>query len=145
MKKLIATCILFFLVATGKTYAQGAWKTSNGGWSRNPQEKGTADLKLIKGENSVKIPQGSVTFFIDGAGKVTKAYYQDLLGRSTQLIPVKRGTSGVPDTECKYPLPDGCFGTADKSIGLCICKPSDISSGIHTVSYYVFKHISNVN
>jgi hypothetical protein len=147
MKKVIATCALFILVMAGKTFAQGVWKTTNGGatWSTvNDTKNDNVDFKLTQGENSVKVPRGTVKFFIDGAGMVTKVLYQDLLGRSTQLSPVK-GTNGAPKPACKNPLPDACFGTADKNIGICICKPNDIS-GKHTISfYYVAKQISNVN
>lgn len=137
MKKVIATCAFFILVMAGKTFAQGVWKTSNGGrtWSTaNQPEKGTVDFKLTQGENSVKVPRGTVKFFIDGVDRVTNVVFLDLLGRATQMSPAKGGTNGAPKPECKYKLPDACFSSPDKSIGLCICRP-DALSGAARVSY----------
>ena len=137
---------IFILVMAGKTSAQGVWKTTNGGktWSAaEPPEKGTVDFKLAQGENTVKVPKGKVTFFIDGAGNVSKAIYQDVLGRSTQLNPTKGGTNGAPRPDCKYKLPDACFSSPDKSIGLCICRP-DALSGAATVTYEFLARIGEL-
>jgi hypothetical protein len=85
---------------------------------------------LHDGQNSMLIKQGKGTLqFTKNGDKFSNVIYKDSTGAIIRLIPVPAGTQGAPRPDCKYPLPDACFGTADKSIGLCICKPNNISNG----------------
>jgi hypothetical protein len=100
---------------------------------------------LKDGPNSMLIKEGKGTLqFTKSGDRFSNMSFKDSAGIVTRLVPVPAGTQGAPKPECKYPLPDACFGTADKNIGLCICKPTDISAGYTISFYYVRKHIANV-
>lgn len=130
MKKLIAACILFIFAMTGKVSAQGQQALQNG---VSTMILDAASLK--EGQNSMLIKQGKGTLqFTKNGNRFSNVSFKDSAGVVTRLVPVPAGTQGAPKPECKFPLPDACFGTADKNIGLCICKPGDISGG-YTISF----------
>ena len=69
--------------------------------------------------------------------RFSNVVYTDAAGKQFRLAPVRPGTAGAPQPSCKYPLPDACFATADKNIGMCLCKPTDKTSaggGEYTIS-----------
>ena len=124
MKKLIATCIFFTLILAGKVSAQRTVV-------QNGSQLEILDAASLKeGQNSMLIKEGKGTLqFTKSGDRFTNVSFKDSAGVVIQLTPAAAGTQGAPKPACKYPLPDACFGTADKNIGLCICKPSDISGG----------------
>ncbi len=91
-------------------------------------ETGVMDVQLKQGANKMQIPTGTVTFFIDGSS-VKNVVFLDSLGKVFQMNPTYSGANGAPKPECKSKLPDACFSTVDKNIGMCICRPGDISNG----------------
>lgn len=90
------------------------------------------------GAQAITVPGGKGTIKFDKTGdRFTNVVYTDAAGKQFRLAPVKPGTSGAPQPTCKYPLPDACFATADKNIGMCLCKPTDKTSaggGEYTVA-----------
>jgi hypothetical protein len=81
------------------------------------------------GTQTVPVPGGKGTVKFDKTGdRFTNVVYTDAAGKKFRLTPAKPGTAGAPQPTCKFPLPDACFGTANKNIGMCICKPTDITS-----------------
>jgi len=90
------------------------------------------------GNQTVDVPggRGKIQFYKNG-DKFSNVVFLDSLGKSHRLSPVKPSTGGAPSPTCKYPLPDACFSTADKNIGLCICKPTDLSAGGGDGSYMI--------
>ena len=137
MKKLIVMLSICTFAIAGKVLAQGG--------SRVVFQDLHLTAKLKEGEYSMLIKQGKGTLqFTKSGDRFTNVSFKDSVGVVTRLTPVPAGTQGVPKPECKYPLPDACFGTANKSIGLCICKPTDISLGYNISFSYARKHIGNI-
>ncbi|MEO6253906.1 MAG: hypothetical protein ABIO79_11395 [Ferruginibacter sp.] len=130
MKKLITACMIFIFAITGKVSAQGQQALQNGVATI------ILDAASLKdGQNSMLIKEGKgILQFTKNGDRFTNVSFKDSAGVVRRLTPVPAGTQGAPKPECKYPLPDACFGTADKNIGLCICKPGDISGG-YTISF----------
>jgi hypothetical protein len=132
MKKLIVVLTVCVFAVTGKISAQA-------GQGQGTGKPHFQDLHLAsglkEGQNSMLIKEGKGTLqFTKSGDRFSNVSFKDSAGVVTRLVPVPAGTQGAPKPECKYPLPDACFGTADKNIGLCICKPSDISAG-YTISF----------
>jgi len=87
-------------------------------------------VSMVQGTQTIQVPDGKGTLRFDKRGdKFLNVVFTDAAGKSFRLAPVQPGTGGAPKPACKFPLPDACFGTADKNIGMCICKPTDISNG----------------
>lgn len=89
-----------------------------------------SSVKLTEGTNTVPVPdaQGSLKFTKRGAS-IINVIYTDATGKSVRLQPNNDTSNGAPKPACKCPLPDACFGTGDKNIGMCICKPCDLTNG----------------
>ncbi len=93
-------------------------------------------LKLTDGKNTVKVQNenGTISFMKRG-DKITDVVYTDAAGKTTRMEPTKPGTNGAPNTSCKYPLPDACYSIPNnQSVGMCICRPTDIKSDDYVVS-----------
>jgi len=142
MKKVIIVLIVCVFAATAKISAQAGTQVQSGAqlqlksgdilWN-GPIILTSTSLK--DGQNSMLIKQGKGTLqFTKSGDRFSNVSFKDSAGVVTRLVPTPAGTQGAPKPECKNPLPDACFGTADKSIGLCMCKPSDISGG-YTISF----------
>ncbi len=153
MKKILLTFLVIAIAMITRINAQGT-VVLNGG-QLEVQIKGGDNIwtgpivldnaSLKEGQNTMIIKQGKGTLqFTKSGDRFSNVNFKDSTGVITRLISVPVGTQGAPKPECKYPLPDACFGTADKNIGLCICKPTDISTGYTISFYYVKKHIGNV-
>jgi hypothetical protein len=89
-----------------------------------------SSVKPKEGNNTVQVPDGMGTIkFVKRGEKISDVIFTDAAGKTTRLVPVQPGTNGAPKPSCKFPIPDACFGTADKNIGMCMCKPTNISNG----------------
>ena len=130
MKKIIIAFSLFAFAITGNSFAQ------TGGVRVAVEYLNLSAEKIKEGINTVtKTGQGTLTFIKKG-DSFSEVMYKDAAGVSTRLIPTPAGTGGAPNPECKTKLPDACFGTANKSIGMCICRPGKISKGGYTLTFY---------
>lgn len=123
MKKV---CFVFAMLVftTGSLMAQGKVTTQD------------FPMKLSDGKNTVRVPndQGSISFVKRG-DRISDVVYTDAAGKATRLAPTKPGTGGAPNTSCKYPLPDACYSIPNnQSVGMCICRPTDIKSDDYVVS-----------
>jgi hypothetical protein len=93
---------------------------------------------LKEGTNRMQLTKeltGTLVFVKKG-NSFSDVIFTDKAGKSIKLTATRGGTNGAPKPECKTTLPDACFSSSDKNIGLCICKPATISSGgndIYTV------------
>jgi hypothetical protein len=89
-----------------------------------------SSVKPKEGTNTVQVPGGRGTIkFAKRGEKFSDVVFTDAAGKTTKLNPVPAGTNGAPNPGCKFPIPDACFGTADKNIGMCMCKPTDLTTG----------------
>lgn len=94
-----------------------------------------SSVKPKEGSNTVPVPNGRGTIrFVKRGDKISDVVFTDAAGKATRLNPVQPGTNGAPQPSCKFPIPDACFGTADKNIGMCMCKPTNLSSGNEEVN-----------
>lgn len=92
--------------------------------------------------SSIKIKEGANTFptsnnkgtvkFVKRGDIFTDVFYVDATGKSIKLEPTRGGANGAPKPQCKTTLPDVCFGNVSKNIGICICKPDNLSNGTET-------------
>ncbi len=125
MKKILFISAMFLMAMTTKLMAQ---RDSDG-------MVDAADYVIWRktfaiGTQTEPIPggKGSVKFTRQG-DKFNNVIFTDAAGKTHRLLPAKPGTNGAPKPGCAYPLPDACFATADKNIGMCMCKPGDLSNG----------------
>lgn len=89
----------------------------------------SSGMGASNGSKTVVVPGGRGTLqFTNNDDKISNVVYIDPAGKRFNLLPSKPGTNGAPQPSCKYPLPDACFATSDKSIGMCMCKPTDLTS-----------------
>src|SRR5687768_1987277 len=125
MKKFVLFFSLLLLAVAGSVNAQ------NRAGSSKPQGKVTLqDFHFVNGSNTIQLAGGAtVTCRKTGGDAFSDVVYKDATGKTFKMVPTTAGTGGAPQPSCKYPLPDACFATADKNIGLCICKPTDKTSG----------------
>ncbi len=80
------------------------------------------------GVQTVPVPGGRGTLsFTKQGDRFTNVVFTDAAGKTHRMIPSQPGTNGAPKPSCKYPLPDACFATSDKNIGMCMCKPTDLA------------------
>jgi len=120
MKKILLAGLSFMFAMTASVNAQ---PNHNGTIEINSYSWG---MSMVEGAQTIQVPGGKGTVQIIKRGsKFLNVVFTDAAGKVFRLAPVKPGTGGA----CKYPLPDACFGTADKNIGMCICKPTDLSNG----------------
>ena len=123
MKKIILASVVFVFAFATNLHAQRG-------------EKGQIEIvswslgaTRADGAQSVPVPGGKGTVKFDKRGdKFTNVVFIDANGKTHRLQPMQPGTNGAPDPGCKYPIPDACFGTANKNIGMCMCKPTDLTS-----------------
>ena len=131
MKKLIVIAALFVGVFSNQVFAQtGGARVAVGDVNGDrPSESLSLNHTKVEGTNTVPLQNGRGTLkFVARGDKFSDVIYTDAAGKSTRLIPIPGGSGGAPKTECKYPIPDACFGTADKKIGLCMCRPTNLSA-----------------
>jgi hypothetical protein len=122
MKKMFLAGLLFTFAMAAKVNAQ-----SNKEIGIESFQWGATSAS---GAQTITVPGGKGTIKFDKTGdRFTNVVYTDAAGKQFRLSPVKPGTGGAPQPTCKYPLPDACFATADKNIGMCLCKPTDKTSG----------------
>lgn len=120
MKKVIVIFTLIIFAFAGKVAAQG-YELEN---------VLVSSLRLKEGANTVQLPNGKGTVrFVKRGETFSNVIFQDAAGKIVRLNPNDGSTEGAPTPTCKCPLPDACFATADKNIGLCMCKPCDLSNG----------------
>lgn len=120
MKKILLAVVVFAFAMVSRTDAQRI----------TLEEVMVSSVKTTDGTNTVRVPNGRGTVkFVKRGDKISDVVFIDAAGKQTRLSPVKPGTNGAPQPSCKFPIPDACFGTADKNIGMCMCKPTDLSSG----------------
>ena len=92
-----------------------------------------SSVKIKEGTNTFPVPNNKGTVkFVKRGGTFTDVFYVDAAGKSTKLETTRGGANGAPKPECKTTLPDLCFGNVDKNIGICICKPGNLSNGTET-------------
>jgi len=130
MKKILVACGIAFCLSSTYSYAQPSRDIEIHSFSWG--------ASTTSGSQSVPIPGGKGTVKFDKQGdKFTNVVFVDAAGKTFRLLPSQPGVNGAPNPSCKYPLPDACFATQDKTIGMCICKPTDISSGNNNGAYLI--------
>jgi hypothetical protein len=119
MKKFIVMSVVFAIAAVGNLHAQrGQMEIASWSWSASN----------ATGSQTVQVPGGKGTLKFDRRGdKFTNVVFIDAAGQTFRMTPGKP-TNGAPATPCKYPIPDACFATENKNIGMCMCKPTDLTS-----------------
>jgi len=139
MKKLTAIFAILVLATTTKVNAQiHDISVSKIKVTRDVTGDGRADVilmtpGLMKGTNRMQVKElkGTLIITTDGVG-YSEVIFKDDAGKSTRLTATRSETNGAPKPECKSKLPDTCFSSSDKNIGLCICRPDDLSTGRST-------------
>lgn len=120
MKKTIVVFALLVVAFVGKVSAQ----------SYQLENVMVTSIKLNEGTNAVQVPNGRGTIrFVKRGESFSNVMFQDAAGKIVRLNPNDRSDGAAPSPACKCPVPDACFATAEKNIGMCICKPCDLSSG----------------
>ena len=144
MKKLTVIFAILMLATTIKLNAQGTVKIPTQPTAKGITKLGSRLLMLTgtmkEGMNSMLVKEGKGTLqFVKKGDSYADVIFTDENGKVIRLMPATGGTNGAPTPECKTKLPDACFGSADKNIGMCICKPDNISNGVdqgYTVKFY---------
>jgi hypothetical protein len=131
MKKFVLIFSLLLLAVAGSVNAQD--RAAN---STKPKGKVVyQDLHFTTGVNTIQLAGGAIlTCRKSGGDAFSEVVYTDAAGKKFKLVPTTGGTTGAPQPPCKFPLPDACFATADKSVYMCVCKPTDLSNGNYGVS-----------
>jgi len=128
MKKImsIVTVLVFALSASAQVSNNNSGATT----AYKLENVMISSVKATDGANTVPVPnnRGSVKFTKRGT-VITNVIYTDAAGKSVRLEPTSGAANGGSKPACKCPIPDACFGTADKSVGMCICKPCNLSNG----------------
>ncbi|MEO6541994.1 MAG: hypothetical protein ABIN74_13410 [Ferruginibacter sp.] len=137
MKKILLASALFMFAIVGNVSAQNEQLTLNGtGSVKKEGSKNEIQIESFSwgatsatGAQTVVVPNRKGTLkFVKNGNKFTDVVFIDAAGKSHRMIPAQSGSNGAPSPSCKYPLPDACFATADKNIGMCMCKPTDLNS-----------------
>jgi len=125
MKKIIVSITIFVFTITNNIFAQGGIHVAGG-------DINFSAGKMKEGVNTItKAGQGTLTF-VKKANAFSEVVFKDEAGATIRLISTPAGTGGSPNPDDKAKLPDACFGTANKSVGLCITKKS---GNIYTVTF----------
>jgi hypothetical protein len=125
MKKIIVAFSLFVFAITNNSFAQ------NGGVQVALGDVNFSAGKMKEGVNTVtKAGQGTLQFVKKG-NSFSEVIFKDESGTTTTLIPTPAGTGGTPNLENKTKSTDACFGTANKSYGVCATR----SGNIYTVTF----------
>ncbi len=133
MKKIIVTFGIFLVTMVCHVNAQRPTEnmTINFGKIEFPYNK------MQEGSNTVVVPDGKGTIkFVKRGDKFFDVFFTDAAGKTFRLIPSTPGSAGAPKPNCEYPIPDACFATADKNIGMCMCIPTDNSNGVVAGAHY---------
>jgi hypothetical protein len=81
------------------------------------------------GPQTVAAPGNKGTLKFNKQGdKFSNVVFVDAAGKTHPLKQSSPGAVGSTKTPCKYPIPNACFATADKNIGMCMCKPTDLTT-----------------
>jgi hypothetical protein len=81
------------------------------------------------GPQTVPVPGNKGTLKFNKQGeKFSNVVFVDAAGKTHRLQPASPSTAGGTTTPCKFPIPDACFATANKNIGMCMCKPTDLTT-----------------
>ncbi|MEO6253909.1 MAG: hypothetical protein ABIO79_11410 [Ferruginibacter sp.] len=142
MKKLIAIFVILVLGITIKVNAQvhdiSITKVTTTGDGQGDVILFLPGLKEGTNRLMAKELKGTLTFVKNG-NTFSDVIFKDDAGRSTRLTPTRGGSNGAPKPECKTTLPDACFSSPDKKIGMCLCKPGNLTNGgeeTYTVKFY---------
>jgi hypothetical protein len=120
MKKVVVIFTLIVIAFAGKVSAQ----------TITLENVMISSLKLKEGANTVQIPNGRGTIrFVKRGESFSNVIFQDAAGKVERLNPNDGSTEGNPTPLCKCPLPDACFATANKNVGMCMCKACDLTIG----------------
>jgi len=137
MKKVISIVTLFVVAFAFNVSAQTVKNTpaKPAGLTIELEDVMISSVKAKDGANTVPVPgnRGTVKFTKRG-NIITNVIFTDAAGKSVKLEPTSGAANGGTKPSCKCPIPDACFGTADKNVGMCICKPCDLSNGEETYS-----------
>jgi hypothetical protein len=145
MKKIIVIAVVFILAITNKSFAgtiRNEIKMNLPAYNRPDTGKDNTHKETIEiyswswgasnpatGAIIVQVPNGKgILKFTKTGDRFSNVIFTDASGKVQNLQPARPGVNGAPQPACKYPLPDACFATADKNIGLCMCKPTDLSA-----------------
>lgn len=121
MKNVIAVLSFLAVIVANQVMAQSAGKVSYRDFH--------FAARLSEGLNTVQVPNGKgVIRVIKRGDTFLNMTYQDVTGKIERLIPNDGSSEGAPTPECKCPMPDACYTTANKNIGLCICKPCELAA-----------------
>jgi hypothetical protein len=138
MKKVIsiATLLVFALVFNVSAQATKTPGDGSSGYMKiELKDVMISSVKLNEGANTVPVPGNmGILKFTKRGTSITNVIYTDAAGKAVRLQPNNGTANGAPKPACKCPLPDACFGTADKNVGMCMCKPCDLSNGEETYS-----------
>lgn len=124
MKKVIVVLSFLVVVVANQVSAQGQ------GTGKVSLQDFHFTTKLSDGLNTVLMPNGKgvIRFFKRGES-FSNMTFQDATGKIERLSSNDGSTDGAPTPECKCPMPDACYSTPNKNIGLCMCKPCDLTNG----------------
>lgn len=134
MKKIMSIVTVFIFAVALNTSAQLSNNTSAGTTDYKLENVMISSVKAIEGRNTVPVPgsSGAVIQFTKLSKGFKDVTYTDAAGKTVKLQPTSGAANGGTQPSCKCTIPDACFGTADKSIGMCICKPCDLTNGEET-------------
>jgi hypothetical protein len=120
MKKSILVFALLLVAFLGKVSAQ----------RYQLEDVMVSSIKMNEGANIVHVPNGRGTIrFVKRGENFSNVMFQDAAGKIVRLNPNEASEGASPSPACKCPLPDACFATAEKNIGMCMCKPCNLSNG----------------
>lgn len=142
MRKLFVMSAIFLFALAGKTFAKTGNIIAIGSPdTTKPKPSGDKPKDIAMelpswsfgmsntGAQTVRLPDGrGILKFTKTGDRLSNVVFTDAAGKVHNLQPSRPGTNGAPQPSCKYPLPDACFSTQDKNIGLCMCKPADITN-----------------
>src|SRR6185436_341614 len=137
MKKVLVIFSLSVLAMANKVSAQAlvARLTTRGGAFTSYSVQG-----IKEGLNTITLPEGNGTLTFTKSGNTYRGVTYVNNG-TLNLEPTAGGANGAPKPECKTTLPDACFSSPDKNIGMCICKPDKLSAGTTPTYTLAFKHL----
>jgi hypothetical protein len=126
MKKIIIALSLFVFAITANSFAQ------TGGVQVATGDVNFSAGKMKEGVNTItKVGQGTLQFVKKG-NSFSEVTFKNEAGIITKLISTPAGTGGTPNLTNKTKSPDACFGTANKTVGMCITR----SGNVYTVTFY---------
>ncbi len=87
-----------------------------------------SSVHLKEGPNTVQIPNGRGSIRLTKRGDTySNVMVVDATGKVERLSQ-SDATPGGTNPVCKCPIPDACFSTDNKNVGMCICKPCDLTT-----------------